>query len=96
MADGGRQFIEPGAGYLLKLQAVEAFQRTGCRVGMLGRFRTRLTNPRSEIHQAPAQAKQYGGKTGSGKGQGFGAGHGNVLEITWSLPALDDSSVTGK
>lgn len=77
MTDGRRQFIEPGAGDFLKLQVPQAFEGARCRLCVIGGCCSRVANPRSEIHQASAKAKQYGGEAGSGKGQGFGAGHWN-------------------
>lgn len=96
MADGRWQFVEPGAGDFLKLQVVQALKGARCWLRMLDRRCPWLADARTEIHQASAQAKQYGGQAGGEEGQGFSAGHGNVLEITCSLKGRDDSPVTVK
>lgn len=78
------------------LQAMQAFQGARCRLRMLVGHSPGLANACAEIHQTPAKAKQYGGQAKSREGQGFGAGHGNVLEMIGSLARLDDSPVTVK
>ncbi len=80
MADGRRQLVEPGAGDIQVLQAVQAFQGAGCRVGVIRWRCPWLANACAEIHQASAEAKQYGGQAGGGEGRASARGMGTSLK----------------
>ncbi|MCY1409065.1 hypothetical protein D3C76_791490 [compost metagenome] len=81
LAEGRGQFIEPGAGDLLALQAAQAIQCAGRGLGVFGRVAAVPVRVRAEIHQAATEAEQYGGQAGCGLGQGFGERHVDVPEI---------------
>ncbi|GLH40157.1 hypothetical protein RS1P1_44410 [Pseudomonas moraviensis] len=82
MSEGGGQFVEPGTGYPLTLQASQAIERARGGFGVFRPGGELLRGAGTEIHQGTAQAEQYGSQTGRGDGQGFGVSHGNVPEIT--------------
>lgn len=65
------------------LQAVQNVQGAVSGVGL---FQDRVVgamqaHPRTEIHQATAEAKEHGGQGGGGYRQGFGVRHRDVPEI---------------
>jgi hypothetical protein len=94
VAEGGGKFIEPGAGNLLALQAVQAIERTRSDLRVLGSRRDMLARASPEIHQAATEAEEHGSQAWSGDGQGFSMGHFYILEIITSLFNTGDSCVT--
>ena len=91
MAEGRGEFIEPGTGNLLMLQAAQAIQRAGRGLGVYGRGDAVCACAGTEIHQATTEAEQDGGQAGRNVGQGFGMGHINVPEIASRLGGDGDS-----
>jgi hypothetical protein len=91
VAEGGGQFIEPGARNLLALQAGQAIQSAKRDFGVLGSQCAGLASACAEIHQTSTETEQYSGQVGCDERRGFGAWHINVLEIVTRLFVDGDS-----
>ncbi|MNZ62385.1 hypothetical protein D3C78_805050 [compost metagenome] len=89
LALSGRQLLEPGTGNALQLQGEQRLLGPRCWLCVMGAVGAVVSGAGAEIHQAAAQAEEYGGGVGDGVWDCLDVGHYYIPEMIREVKATE-------